>query len=235
MSLRCTSRWGHGDLDIRHALMKSCNPFFCSLAADIGTNAVICAAKAFGLGSRTGIDLGVDTAGIVPSAEWKQKTYREKWFAADLVQMSIGQGMLLVSPLQMAVVAGALGTGWKVVPHLNSAMETVRMPLPFSKKNLDVVRDGMRMVVAGDGNGRGTGWRGGDKVAVPISAKTGTAEIGRGETRRKNAWFMAFAPSDNPTVAIAMVIENGDSGGGTAAPRVRNVLAHIFGERRERR
>jgi len=231
MKLRCASRWGHGDLDIRHALMKSCNPFFCNLAADIGTNAVVNAARSFGLGHKTGIDLGVDMAGTVPTAEWKQQAYHEKWFLADLVQMAIGQGMLLVSPLQMAMVAGAIGTGRLVSPHLNRTIVAESRALPFSKKNLDIVRDGMKMVVCGDGNGRGTGWRGGDRVAVSVSGKTGTAEIGRGDNRRKNAWFMAYAPSDKPTVAIAMIVENGDSGGGTTAPKVRNVLAHIFGER----
>ncbi|MBR2838748.1 MAG: hypothetical protein IKE55_08195, partial [Kiritimatiellae bacterium] len=84
--------------------------------------------------------------------------------------------------------------------------------------------------VAGDGESRVTGWRGGDGVPVPVSGKTGTAEIGMGERRRKNTWFVAYAPSDRPTVAVAMVVENGDSGGGTTAPRVCAVLKAIFGE-----
>ncbi len=88
----------------------------------------------------------------------------------------------------------------------------------------------MRLVVAGDGADRGTGWRGGDGVAVAVSGKTGTAEVGVGERRRKNAWFVAYAPSDSPTVAVAMVVENGESGGVTAAPRVCAVLKSIFGE-----
>ena len=76
----------------------------------------------------------------------------------------------------------------------------------------------------------GTGRRGGAGLAVEVSGKTGTAEVGRGESRRKNAWFIAYAPSSAPTAAIAMVVENGDSGGGTAAPKVRNILAAMFGE-----
>lgn len=230
MVLHCSSRWGHGELDMRHALMKSCNPFFCNLAADIGTNALLRAARAFGLGSKTGLDLGTDNAGVVPDADWKQKKYREKWYVADQIQMSIGQGMLLVSPLQMALVAGAIGTGQLVIPHLNSVVESPSRPLPFTESQLSVVRDGMRMVVAGDGAGRGTGWRGGDRVRVAVSGKTGTAEVGSGKTRRKNTWFIAYAPSERPTVAIAMVVENGESGGGTTAPKVRNILAGIFGE-----
>ena len=230
MHLHCASRWGHGELDMRHALMKSCNPYFCNLGHSVGTNALIRVARAFGLGSKTGVDLGVDMAGTVPDGEWKMRTYGERWYPGDLVQMSIGQGMLLVSPLQMARVAGAIGTGYHTVPHLKRDMPVERRPLPVPKEHLDVVREGMRMVVAGDGTSKGTGWRGGEGVRVPVSGKTGTAEIGKGSTRRKNTWFMAYAPSEQPSVAIAMVIENGDSGGGTTAPRVGNILRAVFDE-----
>ena len=228
MKLHCSSRWGHGELDIRHALMKSCNPFFCNLGTEVGTNALFRAARAFGLGSKTGVDLGVDMAGVVPDAEWKQKMYRERWFVGDLIQMSIGQGMLLVSPLQMACVAGALGTGSLVVPHLKLDLVTEKKPFPFSQDQLLVVREGMRMVVDGDGHDRGTGWRAGEGVSVPVSGKTGTAEIGLGVRRRKNAWFIGYAPSDDPCVSIAMVVENGASGGGTTAPRAGEILKAIF-------
>ena len=225
MHLRCARRWGHGPLDMRQAIRESCNPYFCNLAAEIGTNAVIGAARAFGLGAKTGIDLGVDMAGTVPDGEWKMRMYGERWYPGDLPQMAIGQGMLLASPLQMARVAGAIATGCLVVPRLKLDIPVRKEPLPFTKRQLDVVREGMRMVVDG-----GTGRRGGEKVAVAVSGKTGTAEIGRGENRRKNAWFIAFAPSEDPSAAVAMIVENGESGGGTAAPRVRNILAAMFGE-----
>lgn len=229
MHLHCARRWGHGPLDMRHAIRESCNPYFCNLATEIGTNAIINAARAFGLGSKTGIDLGVDMAGTVPDGEWKMRMYSEPWYPGDLPQMAIGQGMLLASPLQMAMVAGAIATGYLTVPHLKLDAAAHRKALPFTKRQLDVVREGMRMVVDG-----GTGRRGGDRVAVAVSGKTGTAEVGRGESRRKNAWFIAYAPSENPTVAVAMIVENGESGGGTAAPRVRNILASMFGETESR-
>ena len=84
------------------------------------------------------------------------------------------------------------------------------------------------MVVAGDGESRGTGWRGGEGVPVAVSGKTGTAEVGRGASRSKNAWFIAYAPSSAPRAAVAMVVENGESGGSTAAPRVAAVLRAVF-------
>ena len=229
MRLHCASRWGHGPLDLRHALMKSCNPFFCNLGLDIGTNALLRMSREFGLGAKTGLDLGVDMAGVVPDADWKMRMYGEKWFQGDLAQMTIGQGMLLVSPLQMARVAGAIGTGYLVTPRLKADVPVERRPLRVPAVFLDVVREGMRMVVDGDGESRGTGWRGGEGVPVAVSGKTGTAEIGRGERRRKNAWFIAYAPSEAPRIALALVIENGDSGGGTAAPRVGAILREIFG------
>ena len=228
LRLRCASRWGHGPLDMRHGLMKSCNPYFCHLAMDIGTNAIVRMARTFGLGARTGIDFGVDHGGTVPDAQWKQRRYREKWYAGDLAQMAIGQGMLLVTPLQMARVAGAIGTGALVTPRLKADLPVERSPLPIPRRDLEVIREGMRMVVAGDGESRGTGWRAGEGVPVAVCGKTGTAEVGERENRRKNVWFIAFAPAENPSFAMAIVIENGESGGGTAAPKAAAVLRAAF-------
>ena len=228
MELRCAARWGHGELDLCHALMKSCNPYFCNLGLDIGTNAILRTAEAFGLGSRTGLDFGVDPAGLLPDAAWKERTYGERWYLGDVAQMSIGQGQLLVTPLQMACVAGAIGTGYLVTPHLKRDLPVSRRPLPFRREHLDVVRAGMRMVVAGDGDGRGTGWRAGDGVKVAVSGKTGTAEFGPRRARRKNTWFVAYAPSERPSLAVALVIEDGESGGGTAAPKVGAILKEAF-------
>jgi len=226
MRLHCARRWGHGPIDMRHALKESCNTYFCHLGSEIGTNALFAAARDFALGERTGIDFPQDSAGVVPSAEFKRRNYGVPWYSGDLAQASIGQGQLLVTPLQMARVAGAIGTGHLVRPHLRADAPVERIRLPFPAKSLAVVREGMRMVVDG-----GTGKLAGEGVAVPVSGKTGTAEVGRGATRRKNTWFVAYAPSDNPTVAVAMVVENGVSGGGTTAPKVCEVLKTIFGER----
>lgn len=233
MKLHCARRWGHGRIDLRHALMVSCNPFFCNLGFEAGTNALCAAARECGLGEKTGIDLGIDMGGVVPDAEWKMRMYHEKWYQGDLAQMSIGQGMLLVSPLQMALLAGAIGTGCRVTPHLKAGLSPDRRRLPFAEHALRTVREGLRLVVAGEDGTHGSGWRAGEGLPFSVSGKTGTAEVGRGETRRKNTWFIAYAPSEKPTVAVALVIENGESGGGTAAPRVNEILRHIFGSRTE--
>ena len=231
MRLRCASRWGHGDLAMEEAIMRSCNPYFCSLGAKIGTNEICRASRAFGLGSKTGVDFLADSEGVVPDADWKMSRYGERWFFGDLVQMSIGQGMLLATPLQMARVAGAIGTGMLVTPRLKIDIPVEKTKLPYSKEHLEIVREGMRMVVSGDGISRGTGFRAGKDVPVSVSGKTGTAEIGRGATRRKNAWFIAYAPSENPEIAVAVVIENAEGGGVDAAPRVASVMKEFFAGR----
>ena len=230
MRIRCSHAWGHAtaQLDLAHALKESCNPYFCDFGARAGTNAVITAARSFGLGSRTGIDFASEAPGVVPDEDWKLAHWREKWYPGDLPQMSIGQGMLLVTPLQMARVAGAIGTGYLVTPHLKAGEAPQREKLPYRKDQLDEVRTGMRLVVSG-----GTGRRAGQNLNVSVAGKTGTAEVGTGATRRKNTWFIAYAPVDAPTLALAIVVENGDTGGLTAAPRAREILKARFGARDE--
>ncbi len=227
MSIRCTHLWGHDPpvLDLTMALKESCNPFFCDLGMRAGTNALIMAARKAGLGARTHIDLPGEAQGIVPDDEWKRANWGEKWYPGDLAQMSIGQGMLLVTPLQMARLAGGLGTGKLATPHLKAGEKGETEPLPFPEWQLEAVRKGMKRVVK-DGTGR----KAGTNLAVEVAGKTGTAEVGRGATRRKNAWFIAYAPAANPTVALAIVIENGETGGATAAPKAREILKARFGE-----
>ncbi len=246
LRLHCWDRWGHGPITLRTALQKSCNAFFCNLGTAIGTNALIGVAREFGLGSRTGIDLYGETAGIVPDNEWKLATYNERWYPGDTSQMSIGQGMLLVTPLQMAVVAAALANGGRIyTPYLFAQPDGMPPPEPvrtvhYDSSFINLVREGMRDVVE-RGTGRriltrwedpepGTTRRRRFNLRVSCAGKTGTAEIGTGSTRRKNTWVIAFAPYENPTVAIAMLVERGESGGSTVAPRVHAVFAHMFGE-----
>lgn len=246
LRLHCWDRYGHGAVNIGTAIEQSCNTFFCNLGTAVGSNAVITAARAFGLGSRTGIDIGGEYSGVVPDDEWKRRWYNERWYPGDTCQMCIGQGMLLVTPLQMAVVAATLANGGRVYrPYLyarregSSAVSAVRR-IPYDAEAIDLVRKSMKAVVE-TGTGRAIlvrteqpqtpgARRRRFRLKVDCAGKTGTAEIGRGETKRKNTWIIAFAPYDDPTVAIAMLVERGESGGKTVAPRVHNVLACIFGE-----
>ena len=235
--LRCSRRWGHGPENMRTALRDSCNPYFCALGNDIGTNALIRAARAFGLGERTGVDFPGEKSGVVPDGEWKRRRYGKRWYSGDLPQMSIGQGMLAVTPLQMACVAGALGTGRLMRPHFKKTVvdQVDRGELPFSAEQLRIVREGMIAVVndrLGSGTNGGEGVVDADTNKVVVAGKTGTAEVGEGENRRKNAWFIAYAPAEDPEVAVALVVEDGGSGGSTAAPKVAGILREVFRDRR---
>lgn len=231
MRLHCWDRYGHGPINLRKAIEQSCNAYFCNLGLLIGTNALFSTAYDFGLGARTGIDLGGEAAGGV---------YGEPWYPGLVCQTAIGQGMLQVTPLQMAVVCAALANGGRIyTPYLHFRGTGEPAPRPArtvvcASRDLELVRSGMRDVVE-VGTGRRIRTRFGEgrekyNLKVSCAGKTGTAERGR---ERKDTWIIAFAPYDRPTIAIAMVVERGESGGKTTAPRVHQVLAYIFGEEGE--
>jgi penicillin-binding protein 2 len=198
-------------------------------------------ASAFGLGQVTGLDLEGEKPGLVPTPDWKRARLRESWFDGDTAQLSMGQSFLLTTPLQMASVTAALanrGTVWRpyLVQKIASADGTpihdrrpeiarqVRVPA----EQMEFVRQAMLAVVqAPDGTGRRAAIEG-----VAVAGKTGTAEFDElvdGQRRRiKRTWFIAFAPFEAPTVALAVMFEDGDSGGGTVAPVVGHILAGIF-------
>ena len=228
MRLHCWDRYGHGPIVLRKAIEQSCNAYFCNLGYLVGTNALFSTAHAFGLGSQTGIDLGGEAAGTVSG---------EPWYAGHTCQTAIGQGFLQVTPLQMAVVCATLANGGNVfTPYLHLRGANDAQPQPARKldcrpDDLEIVRAGMRDVVE-SGTGRRIRTRYGEnrtrfRLCTSCAGKTGTAERGRG---RKDTWIIAFAPYENPTVAMAMVVEHGESGGKTTAPLAHQVLAYIFGE-----
>lgn len=227
--IRCARTWGHGKLDMAHAMCESCNPYFCTIGTAAGAEALGAAARAVGLGRRTGIDLPADAAGIVPGREWKEAHMHSRWWDGDTAQMSIGQGQVLASPLQMALAAGAIGSGSLCAPRLNTALPVVRAPLPFKEGDLSAVRRGMALVTA-----RGSGRAAAENVAADVIGKTGTAQVGSGAARRKNTWFIGYAtPAPSAAraepLALAIVVEDGESGGETAAPRAGEVMRSFYG------
>jgi penicillin-binding protein 2 len=232
MRLRCWNTYGHGNIALRKAIEQSCNAYFCHLGHTIGYDAIHGEAQKLGLGRRTGIDLPGEMAGLLPTAEWKEQSLRDKWRPGDTCQLSIGQGLLLTTPLQMALAASVFANGGTLYrPHLAQhpgAPEKVR-EMHWPAGGLALVRNGMRDVAA-HGTGRRVQVNGGKTVAARVAAKTGTAEVDKGGARRKNTWVTAFAPFEQPTVAVAIIVENGESGGLTVAPMVHDVLLAVFGE-----
>lgn len=226
--LRCANRYGHGELDMRQALMKSCNPYFCSLGTRIGMDAIAATAEQAGFGSRTGIDLPGESAGLMPTPAWKERTGRGRWRISDTAQCSIGQGMILSNPLQVAHAIGTLAMEGDMRRPRLVAVGTqgeLQRRLPWDHDAIRAVIDGMCMVVAG---GTGQTMR---VEGLTVAGKTGTAEYidAATKSRRKRVWCAAFAPSEHPEIVVVALLDNGTGGGKDAGPIIQNVLAAYFG------
>lgn len=220
MRLHCWNRWGQGPMNMYHAIEQSCNPYFARLGYLMGTNSLFRMAREFGFEAKTGIDYAPERAGSLMSPPF---------YPGLACQSAIGQGRLQVTPLQMAVECATIANGGSVfTPYLKKRAAGSPPPTPVRRlsctaEQMNVVREGMLAVVEGKkGTGKSIGG-----LKVSCAGKTGTAQIGGGQ---KNTWIIAFAPYEAPTVAVAMVVERGESGGKTVAPRVHAVLAAVFGE-----
>lgn len=233
----CWNRRGHGPLNMRQSLERSCNVYYYRLALQIGYPAIFHMGRAMGLGQRTGIDLDHEVSGLLPDDAWKRRTFNDAWRDGDTVNLSIGQGPITVTPLQMAVVAAALANGGQVhTPRLVRGQRPFGQgpftPLPhpaprelnWSPTTLATIRGGMRDVIMGE---RGTA-RTSAVAGWAYGAKTGTAEFGPKEEGRKHAWMIAFAPYDQPRYALALMADEGISGGQTAGPKVQQLLSELL-------
>ncbi len=238
VSIRCWQRRGHGSLRLRRALTQSCNPYFIDLALRGGYEMLLYQAAAVGLGTRSGIDLPHESPGLLPDDHWKRRMRGDGWRSGDTGNVAIGQGDLLVTPLQMAVMTSALANGGSVwQPRLAKAiwqpaarsMELLPTRLirvvDWPPEVLAAVQRGLHDVVhAPDGTGRLALTSG-----VRMGGKTGTSEVGPRHLGKKHGWMIAYAPFESPRYAVAMIVEDAESGGVTVAPRVGNLMRKIFG------
>lgn len=226
LRLRCANRYGHGEVDLRQALMKSCNPYFCDLGTRVGAEALLATAQQAGFGARTGIDLPAEGKGFLPTPEWKLAREGRHWTPSDTAQSSIGQGAITATPLQVAHAMGALAVGGTVYrPRLVSFGDgrgDLQRSLPWSHDALRAVIEGMEAAVSG-GTGKTMRVEG-----INVAGKTGTAEyIDRG-VRRKHVWCTAFAPIEKPEIVVVAMLDNGIGGGRDAGPIVQKVLSAHF-------
>lgn len=208
----------HGPLQLRDAIARSCNPFFCQLGLQCGYDRIYHMAGALGLGSRTGFELGYDQRGILP----------RRRSDGDTCNVSMGQGALAVTPLQMAVIAAAIANQGTVYrPRLILRGEPhgrVTNRMGWAAETMRVVRGGMYDVIQAE---YGTGRRA-RVPGVEMAGKTGSAQYGKKGSGKTHAWMLCFAPFERPRYAMAMVIEDGASGGRTVAPRVAQIMEGIF-------
>ncbi len=226
---RCWNRRGHGPVDMRKSIEQSCNAYFCQLGLKCGYANIHKMADACGFGRPTGIALEHEMGGLLPDDAWKRRVLKEGWRSGDTCNISIGQGALLVTPLQMACFASALGHGGHLYrPRIVTEPweeGDLAGTMNWDAGTLAVVRGGMFDVVEAE---TGTGRRA--RIAgVQMGGKTGTAEYGPRDARKKYAWMIAFAPYENPQYGAAIVLEDAQSGGRNAAPRMAKLMAGVFG------
>ena len=244
-SYRCWKKEGHGSVDLHRAIMQSCDVYFYRAGLELGIDRMAEYATGFGLGQRTGIGLEGEKSGVVPSSAWKLAHLGEEWFPGETVSASIGQGYDLVTPLQLAVAYAAIANGGDVVrPRLVLELEgangqRVAQPpeivshAPVEAEHLARVRDGLRAVVETPG---GTGGKG-RVPGLAVAGKTGTAQVVKLEHTeglkgdaipwkyRDHAWFVSFAPADDPQIVVAVLVEHGGHGGSAAAPVAQKVMS----------
>ncbi len=221
---RCWKPGGHGNVNLTGAIEQSCNVYFYNLIRKVGIDKWAKYGKLFGFGSRTQLDLPDESPGILPDREWMDSRYGKKhWTEGNLLNMTVGQGDVLATPLQVAHFAAILLTGGKdATPHLGLAYETENEELEkfkyssheisaVSQKTYEEVMNGMLEVVNGE---HGTG-KAAEVPGATVFGKTGSAQNPHGKT---HAWFMGGMRKDNLALAVAVFVENGGSGGGHAAP-----------------
>ncbi len=220
----CWKLTGHGPQDMRDAITHSCNVYFYNLGRKLGPDTISEYAQKVGLNKPTGIDIGGESGGLIPNPAWKKARRGQSWYEGETVNFSIGQGDVLVTPLQMAQVASVFAMeGAAPRPHLIKKIgdSEVAAPksriIPMSKGAVRAINSAMVNVVSSD---TGTGQRARTE-GLKIAAKTGTAQAPNGEP---HAWFMGFAPAADPKVAFVVMVENGGHGGVAAADIAGKVL-----------
>jgi penicillin-binding protein 2 len=246
----------HGFLDMRMAIAKSCDVYFFRVAERLGIERMAPFMTAFGYGVLTGIDIPGEKPGLYASPDWKKRAFKKAadqvWFPGETISMGIGQGPITVTPLQQAHFAAEIAESGKIIatPRLVSAIRaagsttmTARSPLMMKPVDIgtddqwSVVHDGMIGAVSG-----GTAYAAGIGAKYKIAGKTGTAQViaikqnekyhekDVAERNRDHAWFIAYAPAEDPTIAISVLVENGGFGAAAAAPIARKVLdAYLLG------
>lgn len=240
----CWRRGGHGTVNLERSLMESCDVFYYETALKVGIDKIAEMGRKLGLGMRHDLPMSAITEGNMPDKAWKQERHKEEWVIGDTINASIGQGFVLTSPLQLAVMTARIASGRELKPRLVRAIDGREVPLEpapslgFATSNLTAVQGGMVAVM----NGKAGTARSARVVAegVQMAGKTGTAQVRnisaaereRGVisndnlpwNRRDHALFVGYAPADNPRYAVSVVVEHGGGGSTAAAPIARDAL-----------
>lgn len=240
---------GHGNVDMQRAITISCDTFFYGLAMELGITNLTNFVRHFGFGQKTNIDIKGEVAGLLPTPEWKKRRYKQPWYGGETVIVGIGQGYTLVTPLQLAQATAILANkGVAMRPRLVTSITDVKTGISHAnpqvvqdqisliESNLQIVKDGMVGVTqpGGTASVMAAG------AEYTIAAKTGTAQVigmrkgekynasAIDERHRDHALFIAYAPADDPKIALAVIVENGGHGGTAAGPIARKVMDYYL-------
>ena len=243
---KCWKAGGHGYVTIKQAIEQSCNVFFYRAGLELGIDELARYAFSYGFGAKTGVELPNEEPGLIPTREWKEETIGDRWYPSETMDAAIGQGFITVTPLQLANMVATIangGTLYKpmIVKKITTANgdlvheyePTVIRKVPVEEQYLKIIREGMWMVV----NGKHGTARGYKLEEVQFAGKTGTAQVVRlqqGEQEdlpvqlRDHAWFICFAPFENPQIAMAILVEHGMKGSQSAAPVAQYILERLY-------
>ena len=226
---------GHGNVGISRSIIRSVNTFYYQLGHDIGINALRDGLAPFGFGVASGIDLDNEKSGVLPTPEWKKKTFKQQWLPGETISTSVGQGYFQATPLQMAAAMSMIANGGRRVrPHIHRGRGELKT-FTFGDEHLQLVQRALAAVTVPGGTAPRVG-RGADYA---IAGKTGTAQVAKlqldasgnriknkdlPKKLRDHAWFVGYAPAEAPRVAVAVIVENGGGGGRVAGPIARHIL-----------
>lgn len=233
---RCWKRGGHGNVNLEKSLQQSCDVYYYELAQRVGIDRIAAMARKFGIGQQFDLPMSAVTAGVMPDKGWIAERYGKEWRVGDSLNAAIGQGYVLASPLQLAVMAARLASGTSIQPRLVRSVDGVETPvvgaepLDLNENHLRLVRNGMDAVV---NSNRGTAYRSRvDLDGQTMAGKTGTSQVRSVVVsnqdvpweERDHALFVAFAPYAAPRYAVSVIVEHGGGGSTAAAPVARDIL-----------
>lgn len=247
---RCWKEKGHGTINLHQALVYSCDVYFYQVGLKVGVDAIAHYAVELGLGRKTGIDLPHEKGGTVPSTAWKKRRFGVPWYSGETLSVAVGQGYLNTTPLQLASLISAVANGGKLyVPKVVERVEdihgvTVKAYPPKEKGRANISEMTLRIIqeaLLGAVNEPGCTGGAAALKQVKVAGKTGTAQVvrmapdfKRGEMNRlpvkfrDHAWFVAYAPFEDPQIAVSVLVEHGGYGGTAAAPIAKRVIARYF-------
>lgn len=243
---RCWKRWGHGNMNMNDSIRESCDVYYYENSLIVGIDFIAANLEKFGFGKKTGVDLPNEFVGTVPSKAWKMEKYNQPWYIGETIITSIGQGSMLVSPMQMTKHTAEIASGKGLTPHFLKSIDgkevlfdTYEIFTPFEKDQLPAIRHAMYEV---SNHPKGTAYKYTNDSRVKIATKTGTAQvvsIPQSEKvrmkekdmeyyQRSHAWIVGFGPYEKPKYAVTVLVEHGGGGSSVGGPMIKKIFEKLL-------